>query len=73
MSIQSTTHAATGPGAIGLVGLLSAAFIVLRLTGHIDWSWWWVLSPVWVSVLLVLILVGSMTGFLYYVDRRGSL
>ena len=29
----------------GSAGLLQTAFIVLKLTGVIDWSWWWVLSP----------------------------
>lgn len=32
---------------IGLFGLLGLLFIALKLTGHIDWSWWWVLAPFW--------------------------
>lgn len=28
--------------------LLLVAFVVLKLTGVIDWSWWWVLSPIWI-------------------------
>lgn len=27
--------------------VLGIVFIVLKLTGYIDWSWWWVLSPFW--------------------------
>ncbi len=30
------------------VMLLCLMFIGLKLTGHIDWSWWWVLAPIWV-------------------------
>ncbi len=30
--------------------VLLVIFIVLRLVGSIDWSWWLVLSPVWISV-----------------------
>ena len=30
--------------------LLTVAFIVLKLTGYINWSWWWVLSPLWISL-----------------------
>lgn len=30
---------------IGFLGLLTIAFIVLKLCAVIDWSWWWVLSP----------------------------
>lgn len=42
---------------IGFTGLLTIAFIVLKLMGHITWSWWWVLSPMWISFLLALFLV----------------
>lgn len=31
------------------VGLLTIAFIVLKLCDVIDWSWWWVISPIWIS------------------------
>ncbi len=44
-------------GGTGFVGLLTSVFIVLKLTGFITWTWWWVLSPIWVTVLLVLIIV----------------
>jgi hypothetical protein len=30
-----------------IIGLLGIAFIVLKLTHYIDWSWWWVLIPFW--------------------------
>jgi len=32
-------------GGIGFCGLLTVLFIGLKLTGYIDWSWWWVWSP----------------------------
>ena len=34
------------------VSLLTVAFIVLKLTGVINWSWWWVLSPLWIGLLI---------------------
>jgi predicted tellurium resistance membrane protein TerC len=37
---------------IGFPGLLTVLFIGLKLTGHITWSWWWVLSPLWISALI---------------------
>ncbi len=37
-------------GGIGFVGLLTILFIGLKLTGYISWSWWWVLSPIWLTV-----------------------
>jgi len=39
-------------GGIGFVGLLTIVFIVLKLTSVIDWSWWWVLAPLWISAAL---------------------
>jgi len=40
---------------IGFSGLLTIAFIVLKLTGHITWSWVWVLSPLWIELVLVVV------------------
>lgn len=39
-------------GGVGFVGLLTVAFIVLKLLNVIGWSWWWVLSPIWISAAL---------------------
>lgn len=49
-------------GGIGFVGLLTIAFIILKLTGAITWSWWWVLAPLWISfgLWLALILFGLL-------------
>jgi len=40
-------------GGIGCTTVLAIVFIVLKLTGHISWSWWWVLAPTWIPVLIV--------------------
>lgn len=40
-------------GGIGFAGLLTIAFVVLKLTGYINWSWWWVVSPLWITFALV--------------------
>lgn len=47
----------TSRGGIGFVGLLTIAFIVLKLTKVIAWSWIWVLSPLWISFALAIIIV----------------
>lgn len=47
---------------IGFFGLLTIVFIALKLTGHINWSWLWVLSPIWlppvaiISIAIILVL-----------------
>lgn len=47
----------TVSGGIGFVGLLTIAFIVLKLLGIITWSWVWVLSPIWIDAILVIVLL----------------
>jgi len=42
---------------IGFSGLLTIAFIVLKLCGVIAWSWLWVLAPLWIAFLLKLVVV----------------
>lgn len=42
---------------VGFTGLLTIAFIVLKLTGVITWSWLWVLSPIWISFALFLLVI----------------
>lgn len=39
-------------GGIGFVGLLTIVFITLKLLGKITWSWVWVLSPIWISIII---------------------
>jgi hypothetical protein len=41
----------------GLPTLLFIVFLVLKLTGNIDWSWWWVTSPLWLPGVLVIIFI----------------
>jgi putative effector of murein hydrolase len=60
-------------GGIGFVGLLTIAFIVLKLTKAIKWSWWWVLSPIWISIavgLSILLLVAI--AYLIYKAVKGD-
>lgn len=42
---------------MGLADVLSIVFIVLKLTGVIAWSWLWVLSPWWISIVIALIIL----------------
>lgn len=43
-------------GGITFVGLLQIVFIVLKLCKVINWSWIWVLSPLWISLIITLII-----------------
>ena len=50
--MATATASSRSSGGISFVGLLTIVFIVLKLTGFITWSWWWVLSPLWISARL---------------------
>ena len=50
-------------GGIGFIGLLTIVFITLKLTGVIDWSWGWVLSPIWISFIGLLLLVAIIATY----------
>jgi hypothetical protein len=54
-------HASDG---IGFTDLLTVAFIVLKLCGVIAWSWWWVLSPLWISAIgwVILLMIALLIG-----------
>lgn len=47
----------TKNGGTSFVGMLTLIFIVLKLIGIIDWSWWWVLSPSLIGILFMLIVL----------------
>jgi len=40
---------------IGFPGLLFLVFLVLKLTGVINWSWIWVFAPLWGGFLFIMI------------------
>lgn len=50
---------------IGFVGMLTILFVGLKLTSFIDWSWWWVLSPVWIAASVALLIL--VCGFIWII------
>ena len=53
---------------IGFVGLLTIVFIVLKLVGKITWSWWWVLSPLWIMTIVVVVMIVGAAFFAIRAD-----
>ncbi len=45
--------------------MLTLIFITLKLIGKIDWSWWWILSPLWISLLLTLFFFAVFAAIVY--------
>lgn len=78
MTIINNLHQASRPAAtvkspsFPILGILGIFFIVLKLTGNVAWSWWWVLAPFWVPyaiilgifvvILLIAVVVGVIKG-----------
>lgn len=62
---SSSSSSSSSSGGIGFVGLLTIVFITLKLTKVIDWSWWWVLSPLWITAAIVLLFL--LIGFIIFV------
>jgi hypothetical protein len=48
----------TSSNGIGFGTVLFLVFLVLKLTGNIGWSWWWVTSPLWIPITLGAVIIG---------------
>lgn len=64
--MMANNNSNTSSGGVGFVGLLTILFIALKLMGEIDWPWAWVLSPIWISVSIVALVV----LFLFWLEKR---
>ncbi len=60
-------------GGIGFGGALFLVFLVLKLTGVIAWSWWWITAPLWIpfALLFALFAVGGLLVGLSESRRKG--
>lgn len=57
-------------GGVGIGTVLLCIFITLKLTGNIDWSWWWVLSPLWITLVVFLVCFVFIFGYMMWRDLR---
>jgi Ca2+/H+ antiporter len=51
---MASGNAQASGGGIGCCTVVLIVFVILKLTGNIDWSWWWVTAPLWGPIALVL-------------------
>ena len=66
---MSNNNSSSSSSGIGFVGLLTIVFITLKLIGKIDWSWWWVISPIWIATGLVLIIL-AIVGIIVIIGNK---
>lgn len=67
---KSTSSSSSG---IGFVGLLTIVFIVLKLleiTAVAKWTWWWVLSPLWISTALWIVIVVPLMIWAWRIEKK---
>lgn len=57
MAERTTT---SNTGGIGVLGLLGVLFVGLKLTGYINWSWWWVTAPFWGGLAIAAVLLAAI-------------
>lgn len=58
--MSNTANAIVGTGPLDL---LTIAFVILKLCKVIDWSWWWVFSPIWIPLAIIVVLGILIAGF----------
>lgn len=69
MSRNNSTNSNTSAG-VGFTSALALLFIALKLCHVIDWSWWWVLSPIWISFGLFILIIAAVLIWAAVTDRQ---
>ena len=69
-SQESMTPPPTSSGGLGFTGALTILFIGLKLGNVINWSWWWVLAPIWINLLLILGIMAIIIAIAFIAEIR---
>lgn len=64
--MANSNSSSSGGG--GFFGLMFLIFMTLKLTGFINWSWWWVTMPLWGGFALIFILI-LIAGIIKSLDK----
>jgi hypothetical protein len=67
--VTERSSSSSSSSGIGFGGLLTIVFITLKLTGYIDWSWWWVTCPLWAPIVFLLAI--AIIGLLFIGGAAG--
>lgn len=55
---------------LGLTSVLTIIFVVLKLVGVIDWSWWWVFCPILIDFGLAIIVLIIYVAYVAYENNK---
>lgn len=70
MSNNESNGSSASSGGIGFVGLLTIVFIVLKLCKVITWSWLWILSPIWITTAIVILILAIGYTIIHFQNRK---
>ena len=65
---MTSNNTSSSSGGLGFTGALTILFIALKLCHVINWSWWWVLSPIWISFSILLAII-AIIGIVYLITQ----
>ena len=63
----------TTSSGVGFPIVVTVVFVILKLVGVINWSWWWVLAPTWISLglgLALILITVLCTAIVRLIDKR---
>lgn len=66
---MSNSNSSSSSGGIGFCGLLTIVFITLKLMGYIEWSWLWVLSPLWIGFSAGIVFILILAAIYAYLKK----
>ena len=66
---KTMSSSSSSSGGISFTGALTILFIGLKLTHVINWSWWWVLSPIWISALIGIAILTIFLLFAIIIEK----
>ena len=64
-----SNNSSSNSGGLGVIGLLGVVFVTLKLTGVINWSWWYVTMPFWGGLVFVLSLVVIFLAYQVFTNK----
>lgn len=70
--MSSNSNVTVAAPAFPVATILTIVFVVLKLTDVIAWSWWWVLSPLWISFGIGLVVLLIALAAIVIVDSRSK-
>lgn len=59
----------TGDTGLNFLEVLTIVFVVLKLTNLITWSWWCVLSPLWIPLAFIICCIPLIYYYVYYIKK----